>query len=243
MHKKEINLDHNPMRKCFPCSDSSSVKILAVVVLVDCFHFCGEAILARRRSYLGRWLLHGSLIKSFLDKHSCPARCSLPEDAGNYFNEETNVLEAPVTIWIAGNTKPINFTVHAIVTTSDLEISPAEINFGYCTIYEAVWTSVTLTNKSILPWEFGFVGLPEFVEVQPNDGLGVLLPLESLTLHVIFKASKAEEYSFELTCKSEVNRYVKKLLEQYLVQKSISQLTSTIHISLSSEEIPATVTR
>lgn len=58
-------------------------------------------------------------------------------------------------------TKQINFTVHAIVTTSDLEISPAEINFGYCTIYEAVRTNVTLTNKSILPQEFGFVRLPE----------------------------------------------------------------------------------
>lgn len=57
--------------------------------------------------------------------------------------------------------KKVNFTVHAIVTTSDLEISPAQINFGYCTIYEAVQANVTLTNKSILPQEFGFVGLPE----------------------------------------------------------------------------------
>uniref|UniRef100_A0A669R0W6 Cilia and flagella associated protein 74 n=1 Tax=Phasianus colchicus TaxID=9054 RepID=A0A669R0W6_PHACC len=133
-------------------------------------------------------------------------RRSLPEDAGSCFNEETSVLEAPVMVQI---TKQINFTVHAIVTTSDLEISPAEINFGYCTIYEAVRTNVTLTNKSILPQEFGFVRLPEFVEIQPNDGLGVLLPLESLTLHIIFKANKAEEYSFELTCKSEVNRQFK----------------------------------
>lgn len=57
--------------------------------------------------------------------------------------------------------KKVNITVHAIVTTSDLEISPAQINFGYCTVYEAVQTNVTLTNKSILPQEFGFVGLPE----------------------------------------------------------------------------------
>uniref|UniRef100_G1MTX3 Cilia and flagella associated protein 74 n=1 Tax=Meleagris gallopavo TaxID=9103 RepID=G1MTX3_MELGA len=136
-------------------------------------------------------------------------RRSLPEDAGSCFNEETSVLEAPVMIQIADNTKQINFTVHAIVTTSDLEISPAEINFGYCTIYEAVRTNVTLTNKSILPQEFGFVRLPEFVEIQPNDGLGVLLPLESLMLHIIFKATKAKEYSFELTCKSEANRQFK----------------------------------
>uniref|UniRef100_A0A8B9E8A7 Cilia and flagella associated protein 74 n=1 Tax=Anser cygnoides TaxID=8845 RepID=A0A8B9E8A7_ANSCY len=139
----------------------------------------------------------------FLPRHS------LPQDAGSYFNEETSVLEVPVTILIADKTKQVNFTVHAIVTTSELEISPAEIDFGYCTIYEAVQTNVTLTNKSILPQEFGFVELPEFVEIQPNDGFGVLLPLESLTLDIIFKANKAKEYSFELTCKSESNRRFK----------------------------------
>ncbi|XP_041275777.1 cilia- and flagella-associated protein 74 [Onychostruthus taczanowskii] len=136
-------------------------------------------------------------------------RLSLPEDAGSYFNAETGILEAPVTILIMDKAKKVNFTVHAIVTTSDLEISPAEISFGYCTIYEAVQANVTLTNKSILPQEFGFVGLPEFVEVQPNDGFGTILPLESLTLDIIFKATKAKEYSFELTCRTEINRQFK----------------------------------
>ncbi|XP_075629373.1 cilia- and flagella-associated protein 74 isoform X2 [Balearica regulorum gibbericeps] len=139
----------------------------------------------------------------FLPRHS------LPEDAGSYFNEETRILEVPVTILIVDKAKKVNVTVHAIVTTSDLEISPAQINFGYCTIYEAVQANVMLTNKSILPQEFGFVGLPEFVEIQPSDGLGILLPLESLRLDIIFKANKAKEYSFELTCKSEINRQFK----------------------------------
>nr|XP_042708763.1 cilia- and flagella-associated protein 74 isoform X3 [Chrysemys picta bellii] len=139
----------------------------------------------------------------FLPRHS------LPEDAGKYFDTETRVLEVPMTIMIADKTKPIEFIVHAIVTTSDLEISPAEVNFGYCTIYEAVQTTITLTNKSILPQEFGFVGLPEFVDIQPSDGFGTLLPLESLNLDIIFKANKAKEYSFELTCKSEINRQFK----------------------------------
>ncbi|XP_039940700.1 cilia- and flagella-associated protein 74 isoform X5 [Hirundo rustica] len=136
-------------------------------------------------------------------------RQSLPEDAGSYFNAETGILEAPVTILIMDKAKKVNFTVHAIVTTSDLEISPAQINFGYCTIYEAVQANVILTNKSILPQEFGFVGLPEFIEVQPSDGFGTILPLESLTLDIIFKATKAKEYSFELTCRTEINRQFK----------------------------------
>ena len=42
----------------------------------------------------------------------------------------------------------------------------------------------------------------QFVEVQPGDGFGTLLPQETLPLDVIFSARKPREYSFELTCKT-----------------------------------------
>ncbi|KAG8142278.1 hypothetical protein E2320_006215, partial [Naja naja] len=154
------------------------------------------------------------------------------------FLPRTRVLEAPLTIivsdqvslanlWLVSlckhktqvtnldsftlrsNSKPVEFSMHAILTTSDLEINPSDVDFGYCSIYEAVRTTITVTNKAILPQEFGFVGLPKFVEVQPNDGFGVLLPLESLTLDVIFKAKRAKVYNFELVCKTEINREFK----------------------------------
>uniref|UniRef100_A0A4X2MBJ8 Cilia and flagella associated protein 74 n=1 Tax=Vombatus ursinus TaxID=29139 RepID=A0A4X2MBJ8_VOMUR len=133
-------------------------------------------------------------------------RLSLPEDAGEYFDKETRVLQAPVTIRVADQKKPVQFTVHAILTTSDLEINPKEVNFGYCTIYEAVYTKITLMNKSLLPQEFGFINTPKYVEVQPNDGFGTILPLQSLPLDVIFKPRKAKEYDFQLICISEINR-------------------------------------
>nr|XP_021523148.1 cilia- and flagella-associated protein 74 [Aotus nancymaae] len=139
----------------------------------------------------------------FLPRHS------LPEDAGKYFDKETQVLEAPMTIWVADQNKPVEFTVHAIVTTSDLELNPAEVDFGYCTIYEAIKTEIHLHNRSLLPQEFGFVRLPKFVDIQPNDGFGVILPLETLQFDVIFQPTKAKEYSFELICKSEINRCFK----------------------------------
>lgn len=44
------------------------------------------------------------------------------------------------------------------------------------------------------------------VDIQPNDGFGTILPLETLELDVIFHPTKAKEYSFELVCKSEINR-------------------------------------
>lgn len=81
----------------------------------------------------------------------------------------------------------MGFTVQAVVTTSDLEISPLEINFGYCTIYEAIRTEISLSNLSLLPQEFGFVGLPKVAAVvipgetrqdsgSPGPGIATLLP-------------------------------------------------------------------
>jgi len=55
----------------------------------------------------------------------------------------------------------VQFSISAIVTTSDLEFDVSDIDFGHCTIYEAVTKSVQLTNNSMLPQQFGFVGLPE----------------------------------------------------------------------------------
>lgn len=48
--------------------------------------------------------------------------------------------------------------------------------------------------------------LLQFVDIQPNDGFGTILPLDTLELDVIFQPTKAKEYSFTLTCKSEINR-------------------------------------
>uniref|UniRef100_A0A673U735 Cilia and flagella associated protein 74 n=1 Tax=Suricata suricatta TaxID=37032 RepID=A0A673U735_SURSU len=136
-------------------------------------------------------------------------RLSLPEDAGKYFDQESRVLEAPMTIWVADQTKPVGFTVHAVVTTSDLALSPTALDFGHCTIHEAVRAHVSLHNLSLLPQGFGFVGLPKFVDIQPNDGFGTILPLETLQLDVLFRPDSAKDYRFELTCKSEINRCFK----------------------------------
>lgn len=45
-------------------------------------------------------------------------RKSLFEEAGKYFDRETGVLEAPLTIRVANQTRPVPFTVHAVVTNS-----------------------------------------------------------------------------------------------------------------------------
>ncbi|KAL0185547.1 hypothetical protein M9458_017217, partial [Cirrhinus mrigala] len=57
--------------------------------------------------------------------------------------------------------RPVPFTVHAVITSSDLQFNHTEVDFGHCSIYESAQITVRLTNCSLLPQEFGFVGNPK----------------------------------------------------------------------------------
>uniref|UniRef100_A0A4W6BMF6 Calcium channel, voltage-dependent, L type, alpha 1D subunit, b n=1 Tax=Lates calcarifer TaxID=8187 RepID=A0A4W6BMF6_LATCA len=130
-------------------------------------------------------------------------RRSLSKDAQKFFDSDTGVLEVPMTVEVAGQVQPVLFTVQAVVTPSDLQFDRTEVDFGCCSIYQSVKSSVRLTNLSLLPQDFGFLNVPE---VQPNDGFGTLLPQETLEIDLIFSPNKAKEYSFQLYCKSGINR-------------------------------------
>lgn len=136
-------------------------------------------------------------------------RQTLPDDCPTYFDGESRLLEAPMVIRVADQTRPVPFTVRAIVTSSDIEFNVQAIDFGFCTVLESVRRTVTLTNKSVLPQQFGFCGVPDTVDVQPNDGFGTLLPLESFDVDIMFNAKKAKEYEFDLTCKTGIGREFK----------------------------------
>ncbi|KAK9515636.1 hypothetical protein VZT92_026264 [Zoarces viviparus] len=133
-------------------------------------------------------------------------RSSLSKDAKKLFDSDTGVLEVPMTVQVAGQVKPVHFTVHAVVTSSDLQFDRTEVDFGFCSIHQSVKSSVRLTNLSLLPQDFGFLGVPECIELQPNDGFGTLLPQETLEIDLMFSANKAKEYHFQLSCKSGINR-------------------------------------
>ncbi|XP_016372318.1 cilia- and flagella-associated protein 74 [Sinocyclocheilus rhinocerous] len=133
-------------------------------------------------------------------------RQSLYADAKSFFNKDTGVLEVPLTVQVADQVKPVLFTVHAVVTNSDLRFDHTEVDFGHCSIYESAQIAVRLTNCSLLPQEFGFVGNPKFIDIQPNDGFGTLLPSQCMEIYLIFSPSKAGEYNFTLACKTSINR-------------------------------------
>ena len=58
-------------------------------------------------------------------------------------------------------TRPVPFTVRAVVTSSDIEFNVQDIDFGFCSVFESVRRTVTITNKSVLPQQFGFCGVPD----------------------------------------------------------------------------------
>ncbi|XP_078281238.1 cilia- and flagella-associated protein 74 isoform X2 [Rhinoraja longicauda] len=169
-------------------------------------------------------------------------RQSLPEDAKMYFYQENLVLQAPMHIWVANQIRLIPFTVHAVVTSSDIQIHQQTIDFGPCSVYETVLTTVQLTNKSILSQEFGFVDVPEYVDVQPNHGFGVLLPLETLNLDIMFKAKQAKKYNFGLICKSEINRDFKISCQAIGVLPPLHLSHSVVHFAATALYDMATVT-
>lgn len=98
--------------------------------------------------------------------------------------------------------RPVEFTVLAYITPSELVFHPEHLDFDYCTVHESILFTLTVTNRSIVPQTFGFLDVPEYMDIQPDHGFGTLMPTESLQLDVTFSAKKPRNYAFELVCKS-----------------------------------------
>jgi hypothetical protein len=108
---------------------------------------------------------------------------------------EPLTLQVPINIAISGQSSPVQFIVKAIITESDIQLSQTDFDFEECTVLESLVTTISLTNKSCLPQDYGFIHLPQWLSVQPNDGFGTLLPYETLTLDVIFSPDLPQHYS------------------------------------------------
>ena len=92
------------------------------------------------------------------------------------------------------------------VTPSELTFNPRTLDFGYCTMQESIELYLSITNTSVLPQKFGFIDPPSYIDIQPNDGFGELLPNEQFQLTVIFSAKKPMNYEFDLVCKSGLDK-------------------------------------
>ncbi|CAF3515844.1 unnamed protein product [Rotaria socialis] len=122
------------------------------------------------------------------------------------FDSQLNTFIVPLEVKVADQIRTVPFSISAILTTSDLQFDVEQIDFGCCTTAESVLAKVQLKNNSLLAQPFGFINLPDYIHVQPNDGFGTLLPEETIDLHILFSPSATKEYRCTLTCKTLVNR-------------------------------------
>ncbi|KAH8098961.1 hypothetical protein JL720_1934 [Aureococcus anophagefferens] len=122
-----------------------------------------------------------------------------------YCIKDRGIIAVPMRIMVPDQALPVYYTLRAQLTRSDVSFSTTALDYGPCYVTEALSAPVVLTNESALPQKFGFVNLSAEVDVQPNDGFGVLLPRESRTVDVIFKPVSAVNVDLNLTMRTTMN--------------------------------------
>ena len=125
-----------------------------------------------------------------------------------------DVLEIPIRVLVPDQALPVYFVLRAQLTTSDLVFTvngaeTAQLDFGACPLNASRAIAVAIYNPSALPQRLGFLPLPKELDVQPGDGLGSILPGETLTREVVFSPSAGTRHKLELTCRTTLNRTYK----------------------------------
>eukprot|EP00002_Diphylleia_rotans_P034806 TRINITY_DN7509_c0_g1_i2.p1 TRINITY_DN7509_c0_g1~~TRINITY_DN7509_c0_g1_i2.p1 ORF type:complete len:601 (+),score=91.24 TRINITY_DN7509_c0_g1_i2:1531-3333(+) len=124
------------------------------------------------------------------------------KQCGKYADVANGTISVPIRVQVPDQTLPVYFQLNAQLTYADLIIEPSSIDFGDCSVNESVSVPIKITSKSILAQQYGFVNLPKEIDVQPGDGFGTILPLESITRNVIFSPRSATIHGFSLSLKT-----------------------------------------
>ncbi|KAK5638949.1 hypothetical protein RI129_013244 [Pyrocoelia pectoralis] len=138
-----------------------------------------------------------------------------------FYSSETQILEIPVYLCMSSkalkNMPPRKLIVTSILTEANgLTISCNDeyfknsvINMGECTTAETVYTTISLSNNSRVFQIFGFVDLPESIQISPNYGFGEIQPFETKTLTLSYSPEprdipKYETADTSISCKLRV---------------------------------------
>jgi hypothetical protein len=150
------------------------------------------------------------------DKHGEPGRfevcvkfrpsAGLLEQCGKWALPHLGVLAVPVHVTVPDQVLPVFFTLRALLTTSDIAVTPPKIEFGPSLTTQTVTVPIELHNRSLLPQKFGFLNVPTYVDIQPGDGFGILLPGEKTVLDVHFSPNSATDHNFSLQMRTSFNR-------------------------------------
>eukprot|EP00656_Telonema_subtile_P001143 TRINITY_DN10537_c0_g1_i1.p1 TRINITY_DN10537_c0_g1~~TRINITY_DN10537_c0_g1_i1.p1 ORF type:complete len:1296 (-),score=422.09 TRINITY_DN10537_c0_g1_i1:6-3893(-) len=130
---------------------------------------------------------------------------------GEVSENQTFLVKVPVSV-IVPERMPVKFCIVARITQPEIAISHSSIDFGACSVAEAVKVPVTLSNMSCLPQEIAFIKLPHEVSVEEKDlaGFFSLNPYpDSVTCDLLFQPSAAKVYEFEVQLQSKLNHVSK----------------------------------
>ena len=123
-----------------------------------------------------------------------------------YFNTETGEFQVKFNFIIKGQTLPLPFTLVATLTRAELSFNQTYINFGTCHMQESIVANLELTNHSLLPQKIGFISVPNYIAIRPDNGFITLVPKEKCEVRLAFSPDKIKLYEFSLTCKSQYDR-------------------------------------
>lgn len=114
------------------------------------------------------------------------------------------LLEIPLEVTAPDQVLPVPFVLRARITTPEIVLAPETFDFGPCLIGQAASLPLTITNKSAMPQRFGFVKLPPCFTVGPGagDGIGMLLPGETISTTVAFTPAGVQDFSAGLVCRT-----------------------------------------
>ncbi|KAF0697262.1 Aste57867_12034 [Aphanomyces stellatus] len=117
-----------------------------------------------------------------------------------------DIIAIPLQVIVPDQILPVYFVLRAQLTSGDLVFSSPTLAFGSAYASQSVSQRLVLTNPSRLPQKFGFVHVPPELRVEPNDGFGTLLPLETTTMTIFYSPLSATEFRSTLTCATSMNR-------------------------------------
>lgn len=75
-----------------------------------------------------------------------------------------------------GQTVPLEFTIKANVSTSEVKVDPDAVDFGKCPLGELTPLAVHLSTTSIAPLDYGVVDLPNELSIADSKQTGTLVP-------------------------------------------------------------------
>ena len=125
----------------------------------------------------------------------------LATKCAKHFDAATGRFAVDVRVVSSRQSIPASFRVVADVTSAEMAFDPPELRFGNVCVGETAETSLRVTNRGVLMQQFGFVGLPEDVDVAPAR-FGEILPGETRDVRVRFAPKRVGRREFKVTVKS-----------------------------------------